>query len=366
MIACVVGLAGCADEGRSPSAQPGHTPAPPINPTTMSPTPPEPAHLTAVTRTSLPVRGATVEHLTLFGRWVGYAVNHSDAKGSVARQVEAIDVSTKQVRAVATSSWPQGQTDWVEGTGNWIFWTDQQQQGSDQVPSMKWRILGEDLSTGRKVTVAESPFPSPVPIPRAGAGRLAWFEQAKPAVATVTIKAFDTTTATTRVLLDGVQAPSGITAGPTFVTYDLLTSATKSNLWRLPWTGGQPTQVTTDDHSRNARSADDSDTAVWEQATTGDASGLSAGDPSQPAHVVSLGLPGASNAVPGDGFVALLAADGSVQAAPITAQPTPVTLSTTVPGVPCRIAVDKDRVAFCQAPDGHQEQTTIEIVTLKA
>jgi hypothetical protein len=363
LMVCTAALAGCADEGQSSSAQPDRPQkSTPRTPTTR----PATASLAEVrVLSSLPVQGATVDHLALFGRWVAYAVNHSNSKGAVVRQVEAIDLDTKRTRVVAGTGWPQGQTDWVEGTGNWIFWTDQQQQGSDNVPAMQWRILGQDLTTDRKIVVAQSTFVSPVPIPRAGAGKLVWFEENRPSTPTVTIKAFDTATGITRPLVKDIPAPTGISAGLTFASYDLATPPSGSNLWRIPWSGGRPTQLTTDDRSRDVRSAADSETSVWEKADTGDPTGMSAGDPGRPSTVIPLGQPGASNAVPGDGFAAYLASDGTVQAVPITVNPVPATLSTQTPSVPCRVAVDHDRIAFCQAPEGQDAQTTIEIVSVK-
>lgn len=115
--------------------------------------------------TSLDVSGVEVDHLALFGHWLAYSRATTDGPDPDVNQVVVVDLATSTTRTVARTRWPHGQTDWVEGTGNWIFWTDQQQEGSDAIVDIPWKIYGEDLATGTRVKIAQSEFASPPPVP---------------------------------------------------------------------------------------------------------------------------------------------------------------------------------------------------------
>ncbi|MEP7159878.1 MAG: hypothetical protein ABI746_02110 [Dermatophilaceae bacterium] len=321
----------------------------------------------AIPRWTLSVPAFAVSQLGLSDRYLAYAVVTPGASQGAARptRVDAVDLDTKAIRTVASTTWPQGQTDLVRISGSWLLWEDLERTPSTDVSSMRWKVLAHNLADGSTRTLASSDLPSALPSLAAGAGRLAWTQASGPDAASgFAVHVFETATGASRVLASGLPPVNDLAVSAGGIYYTTADpGAASQKVWCVPGSGGPPRPVDIGGPGRGLKIGE-TGLASWEDATVGPARRLGIGRLGDAAAADTLAqgptfldLPGASNAAPGAGAVAFFDGVDHFRAVRVGLDGTlsaPIKLSRDGEAlhVPCRIAAYGDEVAYCVEPDG--------------
>ncbi len=320
-------------------------------------------------RWTLSVPALAVSQLALSDRYLAYAVVTAGASQGAARptRVDAVDLDSKTKRPLASTTWPQGQTDLVRISGSWVLWEDLERMPSTDANSMRWKVFAHNLADGSTRTLASSDRPSALPSLAAGAGRLVWTQAGGPDAAEgFAVHVSETDTGASRVLASGLPQVNDLAVSANGVYYTTADpDADGQRVWCVPWSGGAPRRVDTGGPGQGLKIGE-TGLASWEDATVGPArrlgvgrlGGAAAPDTLAPGPTF-LDLPGASNAAPGAAAVAFF--DGvdhfrAVRVSPDGTLSAPIELSRDgeVLHVPCRIAADGEEFAYCVEPDGQR------------
>lgn len=339
---------GSADPAGSPAPVP-HTPSAPHtqSATTAPTTAPYDAAAGPQHLLSLKVSNPTVTHLALGSRWLVY----SQAKSAVAQdfpnEVVAVDLATYRSHVVAGSAWPKGQSDWVLTDGDWVFWTDQSIAGADSPAGLRWAIRGQDLRTGRTVTVTKSAFDSPVPLPVAGNGKVVWAQQERTGSTASALQEYVIASGSLIRLatIPAGQLPDQLAIGGRGVYYDAATvDAKKSDVWRVSAPGSPPHRVTSNGQARAVVADPGSATTAWSNGSlTSDPVSFTIARSDGAGTVVKSGLE--YDLRLGSGFASYISAGGDLMVVP-----TPSGVRRRIASnlsVPCRTATAGHRIAYC-------------------
>ncbi len=323
-------------------------------------------------RRELSVPNAVADHLALFGRhWLAYATGSSQARTT---DLELVNLATGVRRVVARSQWPRhGVLDWVEGTGNFVSWTDEASIPSDGDPYVRWTLHAEDLLTGHRFLIARSApgHPSPTPIPRAGDGYLTWGKVVGQHLALYAERL--STQRRTRVVRSATYlTDSGVTRG--WLVYD---TGRRSRLMEAPLTGGQDRELPRAERAANPRA--DCGNVVWELHSQagdyGDPVALYESPVRQPRPLRVIHGANAGNAVVGADFIAYWDYHVNVRLAGLTHDAASQVIGSSA-DVPARMTATCHRLAFAVDQRANRSPTDplgpppkpkvfIEVVTIK-
>jgi hypothetical protein len=307
------------------------------------------------------IKGFSIDHIALSGNLVafGYEATWSSTGGP--NEVRVINLLDGSNKLLAKSAWKSGMTDWVEATGDWIFWTDTAEVPSDASRPAPWAIYGIHWPNGKPVVLARSTFDSPEPVPRAGAGKLVWFQMQRRGSPATSIRYFDSATRKVATVVTLALPPSSIGATPQGPIWDSITPAGKSDLWTVGWAGGPPRRLTTTGAARNVRVSSDGRLAAWEIGNVTASGGLAFGDPLEN-RIRVLRDPSLVGPVAGASFIAYFADGSNALGVTTTGDAKPAYTATGDLDVACRFSADGDRLAFCTSPpDYTRTPTTITI-----
>lgn len=298
-----------------------------------------------------------VQHLTLFGHWLAFAAARAGAQ-QIAERIEVIDTRTGRRSVVASNEFPNGQTDWVEGTGNTLVWTAQSRVQTDSDPTAEWVLHSRNLRTGtnRQLDSSHGQPSAYIPTPEASNGWVIWAVASRlPGTLDVKVSNGDRT----KVIARGVR-PSGLgIAGRSAVFDSGPAQGGPRHVYAVPLSGGSASQLDLDGNA--AYPSAGGNVAVWQEPLDGDPQAIWAVNLASrcPARAVWL-EPNEGNAVAGNGFVAWLQ-DGGIAAASLRNGPT-VSVSKEA-AVATRLAADGDLLAWGQPTVASQpdKSTTLHI-----
>lgn len=303
------------------------------------------------------VTAEVVDHLSVFGNWIGFGSARDSQDDNT---VWVINRTTGAMRHVATSAWAGGQTDWVEGTGDWLFWTDQSFEPTDTtVPA--WTLKGMNLLTGRMVELDHSDsWPSPTPIPRAANGYVVWYRAASKALAhtSETVWTFDPTTGKKEKVGTGLYGP--MAPGKGFIAFARPVAGTpRTSMAEIDLSTGKIRDIVGASDAGNPRTADGSDLLVWLAPSVNDPTsvnwqvGPSGAQSSAPQEAPYSAVPGTDFIAFGGGL------SGSVSVINAADPHDELTLTPNNAFVPCRVAASGNTVAWCE----QQSPTQIAVRT---
>jgi hypothetical protein len=278
--------------------------------------------------------------------------------GHTPNQVTVIDLTTKRVKVVARSYYPQGQSDIAAGVGNYIAWTDQPTMQTDDGQTVSWKLHLTDIRTGRDQVIAASHGAERiVPVPAASDGHVVWTQLMKNQRAGE-IHSYDITTGRNRTLVSGI-GPSSTTVSGGYVVYDTATRQ-GADIFEVSTDGGKPRRLTTSGKTALPRAQ--ANRVVWQEPNQGDPTSLwtePLGGHGRPVRAVSQTTAG--NAVAGSRFIAYWSSPDSGEHLTVTflrADGTPGAtqqVSDLETAVPPRIASDATRIAWGEYLSGGAE-----------
>lgn len=116
-----------------------------------------------------------VGHLSVDGRWLGYLAGGASSAGTTT-QAWLYDLQAHRDRLIAKTSYPHGQTGWIEVGRSQVLWEDMDRTPNDANHAVRWRIYLAPLSDPtRSLVLAESPSPQEFPpLPRLHGDTAAW------------------------------------------------------------------------------------------------------------------------------------------------------------------------------------------------
>lgn len=328
------------------------------------------------------IAAQAITQLALGEGYVAFAVVPRDG-ATVARpsRVEILDLASREVRRIATTSWPAGQTDLVRADDGWVLWEDLERTPSTDGGVMRWKVMAHRLSDSSTHTLATSDTPSAIPTLAAGGGRLVWTSGGgSDGTGGLSLHAYDTSTGTSRQLAAGLPRLTDLAAAPDGAYYTVADPKTAAqNTWRVPWQGGTPARLDTGGSSRSFR-ASGTGLASWEVATGGPSTrlgigrlrgaGSAEGFATGPTY---LDAPNASNTAPGTDVVSYFDGQAHFRAVPVAGDgtlgtPVPVSADGEFLHVPCRITARSHEVAYCTESDvataGPPSAITLKVKTV--
>ncbi len=385
--AAVLAVTACSDQ--TASSDEGATPR-----TAQSASGAGAATASVTSRADVEIPAQALTQLALGEGFVAFAVVPvGGAQIARPNRVELLDLASRDVRRIATTSWPAGQTDLVRTDGGWVLWEDLERTPSTDASVMRWKVMAHRLADSTTHTLAASDTPSAIPTLAAGGGRLVWTSGGgADGAGGLALHAYETSTGTSRQLASGLPRLTDLAAAPDGAYYTVADPTTGAQVtWRVPWQGGAPSRLDTGGSSRSFR-ASGSGLASWEDAEAGPSKrlgiarlrgvGASDGSGDGPDQGSGSGLaagpayldaPGASNTAPGRDVVAYFDGQAHVRAVPVASDgslgtPAPVSADGELLHVPCRITARDREVAYCTEPDlstaGPPTHITLKVKTV--
>jgi hypothetical protein len=283
----------------------------------------------------------TVVHLTLFGRhWLAFATGPSPSQPT--NKLELVNLATGSIRVLARSHWHHGLLDWVEGTGNYVTWTDAA-SGNGPDSNVKWRLYGENVVTGHRFVIARNArgHPSPNPLPRARDGYVTW-GQAVGSHLRLYAERLGSGRAMAIVRYATYLTDSGVTRG--WLTYDT-GRPNHHRLMEVRLTGGPPRPVSPSGRVADPRAA--CGRVVWQQPQSGDPTGLFESPLTHPEPVRVIDGESDGNTVVGSNFLAYWSYPrGNVSLAALAHDARSTAVSGSNTDTPARLSATCHRVAF--------------------
>jgi hypothetical protein len=215
-------------------------------------------------------RYRSVTHLALVGHYVIFGACERCREGDAPNELVAADLRSGSVRRIAKSQYAGGQTDWVEGTGSYAVYTDQNRVQDDTNPATVWTLNAVDVVTHKTLHLASShgrPNDG-LPSPRAGDGYAVWASMDRPS---------DGAVLKVEQLHSGAK-PEVVAKGSEYRDFGVAQGrvAFVDQAGRLMVTslnGGQSEPVSYEAHAGSVRLGGDGN-LIWPEPATGDPSSL--------------------------------------------------------------------------------------------
>jgi hypothetical protein len=300
----------------------------------------------------------SVGHLALEGPDVLFVGCQHCREGDNPNQVVALDLRTGHQRVLARSSFRGGITDWVEGSGGAVVFTDSSRVQSDDDANTRW-TLDEVALTGGPVHVLDSSHgrsDPDLPIVRAGGGYAVWPAADRQHHEYQDIRIANLTTLRQRVVATGVKS-TDIGVGDGRIVFGT--------------TDGDVHSVTLDGRSQVAVYQGGS--AAWARVTSGGLALWAEPRYDDPSSLWTAPTSGGSArqvftgynqmAVAGSDFAAFLGdpdAGAFVTVVPLVGG-SPITIDQQ-PWAPTRFAASGDEFAYGTAADNENPPVTLHVV----
>lgn len=211
----------------------------------------------------------SVTHAALVGHFLVFGACESCQEGDPPDELVAADLRTGALQRIARSHFARGQTDWVEGTGNYAVYTDQSRVQDDANAATVWTLNATNLATHATFQLASSQGrpDNGLPSPRAGDGYAIWASVSSSGNATLEVEPLRPGATPQVVATGGQYRDFGVAQGRA-----VFVDAT-GHLMIAALGPGQPKPISYEAHVGSVRVGADGN-MIWPKPANGDPSSL--------------------------------------------------------------------------------------------